>query len=44
MTMKALAATARDLWRARSMPAQVRAKDTRVAFTEILVRVPFACP
>ncbi|RLM96884.1 hypothetical protein BBO99_00006818 [Phytophthora kernoviae] len=36
MVMKKLIGTAQDLWRARRMPKQVRAKDTRLAFTDII--------
>ncbi|KAF1323936.1 hypothetical protein FI667_g10147, partial [Globisporangium splendens] len=38
MLMKALVGTAKDLWQKRLMPTQVRAKDTRLAFAEIIVR------
>lgn len=38
MLMKALVGTAKDLWQKRLIPAQVRAKDTRLAFAEIIVR------
>lgn len=38
MVLKKLLGTAQDLWRMRRMPAQVRAKDTRLAFTDIIVR------
>jgi acyl-CoA hydrolase len=35
--VKKLLGTAQDLWRMRRMPAQMRAKDTRLAFTDIIV-------
>lgn len=38
MLLKALVGTAKDLWQRRLLPAQVRAKDTRLAFAEIIVR------
>lgn len=34
--LKKLMGTAQDMWRMRRMPAQVRAKDTRLAFTDII--------
>ncbi|DBA00769.1 TPA: hypothetical protein N0F65_004674, partial [Lagenidium giganteum] len=34
--VRALTGTVRDAWRRRTMPAQVRARDTRMAFTEII--------
>ncbi|KAG7398788.1 hypothetical protein PHYBOEH_010420 [Phytophthora boehmeriae] len=36
MVVKKLIGTAQDLWRVRRMPKQVRAKDTRLAFTDII--------
>ncbi|GAB9465439.1 hypothetical protein Gpo141_00002847 [Globisporangium polare] len=36
MLVKALVGTAKDLWQRRLLPAQVRAKDTRLAFAEII--------
>lgn len=42
MLVKALVGTAKDLWQRRLLPAQVRAKDTRLAFAEIIVR-PVSC-
>ncbi|CEG47299.1 atp-binding cassette superfamily [Plasmopara halstedii] len=36
MVLKKLVGTAQDIWRMRRMPAQVRAKDTRLAFTDII--------
>ncbi|CAH0490128.1 unnamed protein product [Peronospora farinosa] len=36
MVLKKLLGTAQDIWRMRRMPAQVRAKDTRLAFTDII--------
>ncbi|ETO59385.1 hypothetical protein F444_22244 [Phytophthora nicotianae P1976] len=36
MTLKALVGTVKDLWRMRSMPAQVRPKDTRSVITDII--------
>ena len=38
MMIKKLVETARDVWRMRRMPSQVRAKDTRLAFSDIIVR------
>lgn len=38
MLVKALVGTCKDLWQRRLLPAQVRAKDTRLAFAEIMVR------
>ncbi|ETP28592.1 hypothetical protein F442_22127 [Phytophthora nicotianae P10297] len=34
--LKKLVGTAQDMWRMRRMPTQVRAKDTRLAFTDII--------
>ncbi|DAZ95050.1 TPA: hypothetical protein N0F65_002784 [Lagenidium giganteum] len=34
--VRALTASVRDAWRRRKMPKQVRAQDTRIAFTEIM--------
>ena len=39
MVLKNLARMAQDMWRMCRMPAQVRAKDTRLAFTDIIVRL-----
>ncbi|CAH0521216.1 unnamed protein product [Peronospora belbahrii] len=36
MALKNLLGTMHDIWRMRRMPAQVRAKDTRLAFTDII--------
>ncbi|TYZ67587.1 hypothetical protein PybrP1_003356 [[Pythium] brassicae (nom. inval.)] len=36
MVVKALLGTAKDLWQRRLLPAQLRAKDTRLGFAEIL--------
>ncbi|CAI5739949.1 unnamed protein product [Hyaloperonospora brassicae] len=36
MMLKKLVETARDVWRMRRMPSQVRAKDTRLAFSDII--------
>ncbi|GLD96742.1 hypothetical protein PINS_up005425 [Pythium insidiosum] len=36
MLLKNLIATARDSWVRRNIPTQIRARDTRMAFTEIL--------
>lgn len=38
MLLKALMGTAKDLWQRRLQPAQLRSRDTRMAFAEILVR------
>lgn len=43
MLVKALVGTAKDLWQRRLLPAQVRAKDTRLAFAEIIVRHELIC-
>lgn len=42
MTSKAIAGTLRDMWARRNMPKQLRARDTRLAFTDIIVRL-FVC-
>ncbi|TYZ69243.1 hypothetical protein PybrP1_010773 [[Pythium] brassicae (nom. inval.)] len=36
MLLKALVGTVKDLWQRRLLPAQVRAKDTRLAFADII--------
>ncbi|KAG3113349.1 hypothetical protein PI125_g7382 [Phytophthora idaei] len=36
MLLKALVGTVKDLWRMRSMPAQVRPKDTRSVITDVI--------
>lgn len=38
MVTKALVGTLRDTWARRNMPKQLRARDTRMAFTDIIVR------
>lgn len=38
MLLKALIGTAKDLWRMRRMPAQVRPKDTQSIITDVIVR------
>lgn len=43
MLLKALMGTAKDLWQRRLLPAQVRAKDTRLAFADIIVRLDCLC-
>lgn len=42
MTSKAIGGTLRDVWARRNMPKQLRARDTRLAFTDIIVRFVYA--